>query len=49
MMLLIFAGGTLRPGRAVNEAIATADLIIAADRGAEDGTALSLHASHRGW
>ena len=41
MHIVIFAGGTLRPGRAVDEAIATADLIIAADRGAE--TALQYH------
>jgi thiamine pyrophosphokinase len=34
MHAVIFAGGTLRPGKAVNRAIATADLIIAADKGA---------------
>jgi thiamine pyrophosphokinase len=34
MHVVIFAGGTLRPGRAVAEALATADLIIAADSGA---------------
>ena len=33
MHVVIFAGGTLRPGKAVDAAIATADLIIAADRG----------------
>ncbi len=33
MHAIIFAGGTLRPGKAVDAAIATADLIIAADRG----------------
>jgi thiamine pyrophosphokinase len=33
MHAVIFAGGTLRPGKAVDAAIATADLIIAADRG----------------
>jgi len=34
MHVVIFAGGTLRPGRAVEEALATADMIIAADSGA---------------
>lgn len=34
MHVVIFAGGTLRPGRAVEEALATADLVIAADSGA---------------
>jgi thiamine pyrophosphokinase len=34
MHAVIFAGGTLRPGKATDAAIATADLIIAADRGA---------------
>jgi thiamine pyrophosphokinase len=34
MHAVIFAGGTLRPGKAANRAIATADLIIAADKGA---------------
>jgi thiamine pyrophosphokinase len=34
MQTLIFAGGTLRPGKAFHTAIATADLIIAADSGA---------------
>ena len=34
MHVIIFAGGTLRPGRAVEEALATADLVIAADSGA---------------
>ena len=33
MHVVIFAGGTLRPGKAVDAALATADLIIAADRG----------------
>ncbi len=33
MHAVIFAGGTLRPGKAVDAAIAAADLIIAADRG----------------
>ena len=33
MHAVIFAGGTLRPGKAVDAAIASADLIIAADRG----------------
>jgi thiamine pyrophosphokinase len=34
MHAIIFAGGTLRPGKAVNAAIASADLILAADSGA---------------
>jgi thiamine pyrophosphokinase len=34
MHVVIFAGGTLRSGRAVEEALNTADLIIAADKGA---------------
>jgi len=34
MHVVIFAGGTLRSGRAVAEALATADMIIAADSGA---------------
>jgi thiamine pyrophosphokinase len=34
MHVVIFAGGTLRPGRQVQEALASADLVIAADRGA---------------
>ena len=34
MHVVIFAGGTLRPGKAVNAAIASADLILAADSGA---------------
>jgi thiamine pyrophosphokinase len=38
MHVVIFAGGTLQPGAAVAAAIASADLIIAADSGA--GTAL---------
>jgi thiamine pyrophosphokinase len=33
MHVVIFAGGTLRPGKAVDAAIAAADLIIAADKG----------------
>ncbi len=39
MHIVIFAGGTLRPGKAVDAAIAQADCIIAADGGA--ATALS--------
>jgi thiamine pyrophosphokinase len=35
MRVVIFAGGTLQPGEAVAAAIASADLIIAADSGAE--------------
>ena len=35
MHIVIFAGGTLQPGEAVDAAIASADLIIAADSGAE--------------
>jgi thiamine pyrophosphokinase len=34
MHAVIFAGGTLRPGKAVSTAIATADLLLAADSGA---------------
>lgn len=34
MQVVIFAGGTLQPGRAFYEAIASADMIIAADSGA---------------
>ncbi len=34
MHIVIFAGGTLRPGKAVTQAIAQADQIIAADSGA---------------
>jgi thiamine pyrophosphokinase len=34
MHVVIFAAGTLRPGRQVQEAIASADLVIAADQGA---------------
>lgn len=34
MHAVIFAGGTLRPGKAVHAAIAAADLVIAADKGA---------------
>ena len=34
MHAIIFLGGTLRPGKAVNAAIASADLILAADSGA---------------
>jgi thiamine pyrophosphokinase len=40
MHVVIFAGGTLQTGKAVNDAIASADLIIAADSGAQ--TALRL-------
>ena len=35
MHIVVFAGGTLQPGEAVAAAIASADLIIAADSGAE--------------
>src|SRR2546429_7634859 len=35
MHVIIFAGGTLRPGKAVQTAITTADLVIAADSGAD--------------
>src|SRR6266576_984195 len=35
MHVVIFAGGTLRPGRAFYAAIGSADLFIAADSGAE--------------
>jgi len=34
MHIVIFAGGALRPGKAVDAAIASADLVIAADSGA---------------
>lgn len=34
MHVVIFAGGTIRPGKAVQAAIDSADLVIAADRGA---------------
>jgi len=34
MNIVIFAGGTLQPGHAVSNAITTADLVIAADKGA---------------
>jgi thiamine pyrophosphokinase len=34
MHAIIFAGGTLRPGEAVQRAITTADLVVAADKGA---------------
>lgn len=34
MHVVIFAGGTIQPGKAVQAAIAAADLIMAADRGA---------------
>ena len=34
MHVVIFAGGTIQPGKAVQAAIASADLFIAADRGA---------------
>src|SRR5205823_14427089 len=34
MHVVIFTGGTLRPGKAVQAAIASADLVIAADSGA---------------
>jgi thiamine pyrophosphokinase len=35
MHVVIFAGGTLRPGRAVYAAVSSADMFIAADSGAE--------------
>jgi thiamine pyrophosphokinase len=34
MHVVVFAAGTLRPGRAVDEAVASADFVIAADDGA---------------
>lgn len=40
MHVLIFAGGTLRPGRAIDQAIASAELCLAADSGAQ--TALKM-------
>ena len=42
MHTVIFAGGTVRPGRAVNEAITTADYIIAADSGARTAFSYGL-------
>jgi thiamine pyrophosphokinase len=42
MHIVIFAGGTLHPGKAVNDAIASADLIIAADSGAQTALRLGL-------
>jgi thiamine pyrophosphokinase len=42
MHVVIFAGGTLRPGKAVNDALACADLIIAADIGAQTALQLGL-------
>jgi thiamine pyrophosphokinase len=41
MHVVIFTGGVLRPGRAVDQALAAADLIIAADSGADN--ALKFH------
>ncbi len=35
MQVVIFAGGTIQPGPSVDEALARADLVIAADSGAE--------------
>jgi thiamine pyrophosphokinase len=35
MHVVIFAGGVVQPGRAVDAALARADMVIAADRGAE--------------
>ncbi len=40
MHIIIFAGGTVRPGKAVEQALASADMILAADSGA--ATALQL-------
>ena len=34
MHVVIFAGGTLRPGRGFNDAMASADMVVAADSGA---------------
>ena len=34
MHVVIFAGGTVRPGKAMQVALTTADLVIAADNGA---------------
>lgn len=42
MHVVIFAGGTLRPGKAVNDALASADLIIAADAGAQTALQFGL-------
>jgi thiamine pyrophosphokinase len=35
MHIVIFAGGTIQPGKAVDDALAGADIVIAADSGAE--------------
>jgi thiamine pyrophosphokinase len=42
MHVIIFAGGTLSTGKAVNDATASADLIIAADSGAQTALRLGL-------
>ena len=45
MHVVIFAGGDLRPGRAVSTALAQADLIIGADRGAATAVDYGYHPS----
>src|SRR6266849_1085630 len=42
MHVVLFAGGTIRPGSAVEQALAHPDLIIAADSGALSALALGL-------
>jgi thiamine pyrophosphokinase len=42
MHSIIFAGGTLQPGKAVDAAIRSADLVIAADSGAQTALQLGL-------
>src|SRR5947209_6295046 len=42
MHVVIFAGGTIQPGKAVDEALSRANLVIAADSGAE----AALHYAH---
>jgi thiamine pyrophosphokinase len=42
MHIIIFAGGTLQPGKAVDATISKADLVIAADSGAQTALQLGL-------
>jgi thiamine pyrophosphokinase len=43
MHSIIFAGGTVRPGKAVRDALKTADLVIAADSGASTARQYGYH------
>lgn len=43
MHVVVFAGGVVRAGKRVEEAIASADLIVAADGGAENAVAYGRH------